>query len=110
MGRMTFFFHFLFLLLQGSPCLVVRFGLALLCTEDGSAVVIWLNNVILDKIVRYQVCKLRRQLLGLRHRKGVLYKVCYCLRDCHVEAMRIDLASCGLEGSIRFLSRQCFVG
>ena len=106
MGRMTFHFW----LLQGFPCSVMLFGMVLLCTLEGSAVIVRLNHAVLHKIICYQVCKLRRQLLGLRHRKGVLYKVCYCLRDCHVEAMRIDLASCGLEGSIRFLSRQCFVG
>ena len=107
MGRMTFFhFH----VLQGCPCSVLHFGLALLCTEDGSAVGVRLNDVILNKIVRYQVCKLSWHLLSVRHRKGALYKICYRLCNGQIEAVRVDLAPGSLEGSVLLLSCQCFVG
>ena len=103
---MTFHFH----VLQGSPCSDLHFGLALLCTEDASAVVIRLNNVILHKIVRYQVSKLSRKLLSGRHFKGSLYKICYRLCNGQVEAMGVDFAPCRFESSILLLPCQRLVG
>ena len=75
-----------------------------------SAVVVRLNDVILNKIVRYQVCKLSWHLLSVRHRKGALYKICYRLCNGQIEAVRVDLAPGSLEGSVLLLSCQCFVG
>ena len=51
----------------------------LLCTEEGSAVVIWLDHIFLNKIIRNQVLELSGKLLSRRHFESSLDKICYRL-------------------------------
>ena len=75
LGRIIFHFH----VLQGSPCSVLHFGLELLCAEEGSAIIIRLDNIFLNKIIRNQVLELSGKLLSRRHFESSLDKICYRL-------------------------------
>ena len=76
----------------------------LLCTEEGSAVVIWLDHIFLNKIIRNQVLELSGKLLSWRHWEGALNKICYRLCNGPVEAHGVDFAPSRLEGPVCFVT------